>query len=93
MAHKFPLVDGLLHLASTSHARSVVTVAAVSFAVCHIVVLAAAPTLGAVGGNLDVEIPRELVYLAAVLCRFAVPLGVMIIGFAQLRSKSRQTQR
>jgi hypothetical protein len=93
MAHKFPLVDGLLHLASTSHARSVVTVAAVSFAVCHIVVLATAPTLGAVGGNLDVEIPRELVYLAAVLCRFAVPLGVMIIGFAQLRSKSRQTQR
>jgi hypothetical protein len=93
MAHNLPLLDGLLHLASTSHARSVVTVAAVSFAVCHIVVLATAPTLGAVGGNLDAEIPRELVYLAAVLCRFAVPLGVMIIGFAQLRSKSRQTQR
>ena len=92
MAHNLPLVDGLLHLASTSHARAVVTVAAVSFAVCHIVVLATAPTLGA-GGNLDVEIPRELVYLAAVLCRFAVPLAVMIVGIAQARSKSRQTLR
>jgi hypothetical protein len=93
MTHKFPLVDGLLQFASTSHARSVVTVAAVSFAVCHMVVLATAPTPGAVGGNLDVEIPRELVYLAAVLCRFAVPLGVMIVGIAQGRSKSRQTLR
>ena len=92
MAHNLPVVDGLLHLASTSHARAVVTVAAVSFAVCHIVVLATAPTLNA-GGNLDVEIPRELVYLAAVLCRFAVPLGVMIVGIAQARSKSRQTLR
>jgi hypothetical protein len=93
MAHKFPLVDGLLHLASTSHARSVVTIAAVSFAVCHFVVLATAPTSAVLAGNLDADIPRELLYLAAVLCRFAVPLGVMIVGVAQGRSKSRQTLR
>src|SRR5271168_3715278 len=53
MTHKFPLVDGLLHLASTSHARSVVTVAAVSFAVCHFVVLATAPTSVVFAGDLD----------------------------------------
>jgi hypothetical protein len=93
VAHKFLAVDSLLHLASTSRARSVVTVAAVSFAVCHLVVLATAPTSVAIAGNLDVEIPRELVYLAAVLCRFAVPLGVMIVGIAQWRSKPRQTLR
>src|SRR5580658_2574743 len=40
MAHRFPFVDDLLHLASTSRTRSVVTAAAVSFAVCHLVVLA-----------------------------------------------------
>jgi hypothetical protein len=93
MTHKFPLIDGLLHLASTSRARSVVTLAAVSFAVCHFLVLATAPTSVIVAGNLDVDIPRELMYMAAVLCRFAVPLAVMIIGVAQVRSKSRQTLR
>jgi surface polysaccharide O-acyltransferase-like enzyme len=93
MTHKFPQIDGLLHLASTSRARSVVTLAAVSFAVCHFVVLATAPTAAVIAGNLDVDIPRELAYMAAVLCRFAVPLAVMIVGMAQLRSKSRQTLR
>ena len=93
MTHKFPLIDGLLHLASTSKARSVVTLAAVSFAVCHFVVLASAPTSVGIAGNLDVDIPRELIYVAAVLCRFAVPLAVMIVGVAQVRSKSRQTLR
>jgi len=90
MAHKFPLVDGMLRLASTSRTRSVLTVAAVSFAVCHFVVLVTAPTAVVVAGNLDADILREIVYLAAVLCRFAVPLGVMIVGMAYVRSKSRQ---
>ena len=67
-----------------------VTLAAVSFALCHFVVLATAPTSALIAGSLDEEIPRELVYLAAVLCRFALPLGVMIVGIAQGRSKSRQ---
>jgi len=93
MTHKFPQIDGLLHLASTTKARSVVTLAAVSFAVCHFVVLATAPTSVIIAGNLDADIPRELMYMAAVLCRFAVPLGVMIVGVAQVRSKSRQTLR
>ena len=93
MTHKFPQIDGLLHLASTTKARSVVTLAAVSFAVCHFVVLATAPTSVIIAGNLDADIPRELMYMAAVLCRFAVPLVVMIVGMAQVRSKSRQTLR
>ena len=93
MTNKVPLVDGLLHLASTSHARSVVTLAAVSFAVCHFVVLATAPTSTVFAGNLDADIGRELVYLAAVLCRFAAPLSVIIVGIAQARSKSRRTLR
>jgi hypothetical protein len=93
MAHKFHPVDGLLHLASTSYARSVLTIAAVSFAVCHFVVLATAPTSVVLAGNLDADIPRELVYMAAVLCRFAVPLSVMVVGIALARLKSRQTLR
>ena len=88
MAHKFRLVDGLLHLTSTSRSRSVVTAAAISFAICHCVVLAAAPTSLAIAGNLDAEIPRQLVYFAAVLCRFVVPLGVMLVGMMPRRSKS-----
>ena len=89
MAQKFPLVDGLLHFASTSRARSLVTAAAVSFAVCHFVVLATAPTSAVIAGNLEEEIPRQLLYLAAVLCRFAVPLGVVIVGIAQALARRR----
>lgn len=88
MAHKFRLVDDLLHLASTSRSRSVVTAAAISFAICHLVVLAASPASVAIAGNLDAEIPRQLVYFAAMLCRFAVPLGIMIVGMVHGRSKS-----
>ncbi len=88
MAHKFRLVDGLLRLASTSRSRSVVTAAAISFAICHFVVLAAAPASAAIAGNLDAEIPRQLVYFTAVLCRFAVPLGIMVVGMMYGRSKS-----
>lgn len=68
------------------------TAAAVSFALCHVVVLATAPTSVVIAGNLDADIPREIVYLAAVLCRFAVPLGVMIVGMAHVRSKLRQSE-
>jgi hypothetical protein len=89
MAHKIRLVDGLLHLASTSRSRSVVTAAAISFAICHCVVLATAPASIPIAGNFDAEIPRQLVYFAAVLCRFAVPLGIMIVGMMHGRSKSK----
>jgi hypothetical protein len=60
MSHRVPLVDGLLHFASTSRTRSVVTAAAVSFAVCHFVVLATASSAAIVADNLDAELPRQL---------------------------------
>lgn len=89
MAHRLRLVNEVLHLASTARSRSVVTAAAISFAICHFVVLAAAPTSPAIAGNLDAEIPRQLVYFAAVLCRFAVPLAIMIVGMMHWRSKPK----
>jgi hypothetical protein len=89
MAHKFRLVEDLLHLASTSRSRSVVTAAAISFAICHFVVLTVAPTSLAIANDLDAEIPRQFVYFAAVLCRFVVPLGIMIVGMMLGRSKPK----
>jgi surface polysaccharide O-acyltransferase-like enzyme len=89
MARRFPFVDDLLQLASTSRARSVVTCAAVSFAVCHFVVLATAPSSVVIASNLDAELARQLVYCPAVLCRFAVPLIVMVVGLMYRRSKSK----
>jgi hypothetical protein len=29
---------------------------------------------------LGVDIPRQLIHFAAELCRFALPLGVMLVG-------------
>jgi hypothetical protein len=89
MAHKFHLVDDLLHLASTSRSRSVVSAAAIAFALCHVVVLATGPTSMVMVGNLDAEMPRQLLYAAAVLCRFAVPLGIVIVGMMLGLSKPK----
>ena len=84
MAHK---VENLLHLASAPRSRSVVTAAAVSFAVCHLVVLATAPTAVVMVGNLDAEIPRQIAHFTAVLCRFAVPFSIMIVGMMHGRTR------
>jgi hypothetical protein len=83
------VVDGLLQFASASRARSVVTLAAITFALCHLAVLATAPPLAAASaaGDADAAIVRLLLHFAAVLCRFALPVSVLIIGMAYGRSK------
>jgi hypothetical protein len=80
MALKSRFVDDLLRVTSASRSRSAVTLAAVSFAICHFFVLGTATA--AVSADLDVEIPRQLIHFAAVVCRFALPLGFMVVGFA-----------
>jgi len=84
MALKSRVFDDLLHFASASRSRSAVTLAAVSFAVCHLAVMGTVSS-GA-SADVDVEIPRQLVHFAAELCRFALPLGFMVAGFA-IRAK------
>jgi hypothetical protein len=87
MAPKSRIFDELLRFASTSRLRSTVTLAAVAFAICHLVAMATGSA--AAGGTADLEgdIPRQLIHFAAELCRFALPLGVMVVGMIQGRSK------
>jgi hypothetical protein len=87
MAVKSQVFNDLLHFASTPRSKSTVTLAAVSFAVCHLVVMGtnAAPVSGT--ADLDLDIPRQLTHFAAELCRFALPLGVVIVGLIRGRSK------
>jgi hypothetical protein len=80
-------VDDLLHFASASRSKSAVTLAAVSFAACHLIVMGTA-SLGA-SADLDVEIPRQIIHYAAELCRFLLPLGFMVAGFAIRAKKAR----
>jgi hypothetical protein len=91
MAHKRGVLDDFLNFASTSRSRSAVTLAAVSFAVCHLVVIATAPP--SVTADLNADLPRQLVHFAAVFCRFVVPLGVMIVGMIQARSRPSAVPR
>lgn len=79
MALKSRVFDDLLHFASTSRSRSTVTLAAVAFAVCHLFVMGT----GSRPGDLTDAIPRQLLHFAAELCRFALPLGVMVVGMLQ----------
>ena len=77
-------IDELLHFASASRSKSAVTLAAVSFAVCHLAVIGSASS--GVSADMDAEIPRQLVHFVAEVCRFVLPLGFMVAGFA-LRPK------
>ena len=87
MLLKSRVLDNLLHLSSTSRSRAAITLAAVSFALCHLVVMATMPAQAVVAVDLDAEIPRQLIHFAAVFCRFALPLGVMVVGMIRARSK------
>ena len=91
MAAKSQAFGELLHFASTSRSRSMVTLAAVSFAVCHLVVMGTSAAPMSASADLDAEIPRQLIHFAAELCRFALPLGVVVIGM--IRGRSKQSTR
>jgi hypothetical protein len=88
MAVKLQVFGDLLHFASTPRSKSTVTLAAVSFAVCHLVVMGSNAALVSGSADSDLEIPRQLVHFAAELCRFALPLGVVIFGMIRGWSKS-----
>jgi hypothetical protein len=81
MALKIRVFDELLHFVSTSRSRSTVTLAAVSFAICHLAAIATAPAAG-VTADSDLEIPRQLIHFAAEFFRFVLPLALMVAGFA-----------
>jgi hypothetical protein len=80
MAHTPRVIDGLLQFASASRSRSAVSLAAISFALCHLAVIATAPPAAGVSVDVAPDVPRLLLHFAAVLCRFALPLAVLIIG-------------
>jgi hypothetical protein len=87
MAPKSRIFDELLRFASTSRSRSMVTLAAVSFAICHLVAMGTGSTAAGGTADLEGEVPRQLIHFVAELCRFALPLGVMVVGMIHGRSK------
>jgi hypothetical protein len=89
---KSRVLDKLLHLASTSRSRSAITLAAVSFAICHFVAIATMPAPAVVANDLDAEIPRQLIHFAAVFLRFALPLSVMVVGMIRLQFKAASSR-
>jgi hypothetical protein len=93
MALKSRFVDDLLRVASASRSRSAVTLAAVSFAICHFIAMGTATANAAVTADLDAEIPLQLIHFAAVVCRFVLPLGFMVAGFTTHARAVRAGQR
>jgi hypothetical protein len=90
MALKTRVFDDFLHFASTSRSKSAVTMAAVSFAICQLVVMGTASS--GVSADLDAEIPRQLVHFAAELCQFVLPLGFMVAGVV-IRAKTAPAEK
>jgi hypothetical protein len=90
MALKSRVFDDFLHFASTSRSKSAVTMAAVSFAICQLIVMGTASS--GVSADLDVEIPRQLVHFAAELCQFVLPLGFMVAGVV-IRAKKAPAEK
>jgi len=64
-----------------------VTFAAVSFAICHLIAMGTGSSAAGGTADLEGEIPRQLIHFVAELCRFALPLGVMLVGMMHGRSK------
>jgi hypothetical protein len=91
MALKSRVFDSLLQFASATRSKSAVTLAAASFAICHLVVMGTASS--GESTDLDAEIPRQLIHYAAELCRFVLPLGFMVAGFAGRAKTSRNRRR
>jgi hypothetical protein len=87
MALKSAIFDDLLRFASTSRSKSTVTLAAVSFAVCHLVVMGTGSAAAGGSADLQAEIPLQLIHLGAELCRFALPLAVMVVGVIQQHAR------
>jgi hypothetical protein len=92
MAPKSRILGKLLRFASTSRTTSMVTFAAISFAICHLVAMAAAP-VPSIGGDPDAQIPRQLIHFVAELGRFALPLAFMVVAFARRPSAARISPR
>ena len=95
MAYRRGQLSDLLQLVSTSRLRSAVTLAAVSFAICHLVSMGTGTGPAGGSADLDVEIPRQLIHFAAALCRFVLPLGFMVAGLAipaKIRSPGKLKQ-
>ena len=90
MALKSRVFDDFLHFASTSRSKSAVTMAAVSFAICQLIVMGTASS--GVSADLDAEIPRQLVHFAAELCQFVLPLGFMVAGVV-IRAKKAPAEK
>ena len=90
MAPKLRVFDSLLNFASAARSKSAVTLAAVSFAICHLVVMGTASS--GVSADLDAEIPRQLIHFAAELCQFALPLGFMVAGVV-IRAKKAPAEK
>jgi len=90
MALKSRVLDDLLDFASTSRSKSAVTLAAISFAICQLVVMGTDSS--GVGSDLDSEIPRRLIHFAAELCQFALPLGFMVAGVVIRAKKAPASQ-
>jgi hypothetical protein len=90
MALKSRVFDNLLHFASTSRSRSAVTFAAVSFAICQLIIMATASS--GVTADLDAELPRQLIHLAAELCQFTLPLGFMVSGVVNRDKEAAPSQ-
>jgi len=90
MALKTRVFDDFLHFASTSRSKSAVTMAAVSFAICQLIVMGTASS--GVSADLDAEIPRQLIHFAAELCQFALPLGFMVAGVV-IRAKKAPAEK
>ena len=86
MARKHRIADAL-SFAATPCCRGTVFWAALAFAACHL--LAAGTDSPAAGVNANLTL--ELIHFVAVLCRFLIPFGIMLAGFALLASRWRRS--
>ncbi len=84
MAARHTGFEDIVEFATTQGSRSLVCLAAVSFAVFHGIAVASS----AAAGDLGSDIEWQIIHLGAVLCRFVLPFGLMAFSLvSHVRSK------
>jgi hypothetical protein len=78
MARKQIRIEDVLEFAATPRGRSTVFWSAISFAVCHLIVMTTEQT----GAYSTDSLEQQLIHFGAELCRFVLPVAVMLIGLS-----------
>jgi len=88
MAGRHGAIEGVVEFATAQRSRSIVFLAAISFAIFHGIAIATSVAASDLNSNLQ----WQIIHLGAVFCRFVLPFGLIVgalIGHIRAKRAAR----